>query len=124
VRELVPECVRLGVVDEVAARPPLLVVAGHDAIDHLLDRTLALRRVGRAAEVLLGGDVRGVLGPRARHLDALLLEGDLTRAVVLDEGVARVPLDLVVGVDARRREVAADPKTPVGSGIGRAGAHL
>ena len=43
------------------------------------------------------------------ELDAELLEGDRAVLVVGDAGVAALPLDLVVRVDARRREVPADP---------------
>jgi len=124
VRQLVPESLGLGVVEEVAALSALVVVPGDDPVDHLLDGALPLRGVRGAAEVLLRGDVRGVLRPRPRDLDAPLLERDLARPVVLDDRVARVPLDLVVGMHPRRREVAPDVKTPVGSGVGRVEAHL
>ena len=42
------------------------------------------------------------------ELDAELLEGDRAVAVVGDAGVAPLPLDLVVGVDALGGEVPAD----------------
>ena len=79
--------------------------AGH-ARDHLLDRALARGRVQLAAEVLLGDDVRGVLRPRLRELDVLLLERDLV--AVADARVARLPLDLLEGVDAGLREQPLD----------------
>src|SRR5205085_1603034 len=72
-----------GEVAELAA--PARDRAGH-AADHLLDRALALRRVEPAAEVLLRDDVRRVLRPRGRELDALLLEA-------ADLRVAQLPVD-------------------------------
>src|SRR5690606_31044313 len=72
-----------------------------DAADHLLDGGLALGRAEAAAEVLLGDDVRRVLRPALRELDAALLEGRVVR--IADDRVADLPLDLVEGMDTRRR---------------------
>ena len=105
VGELVLEDLRLVIVGEVAAGEALLVVAVHDPVDHLFDRPFALGGAGRAPEVLLRGDVGGVLGPRLGDLDPELLEGDDAGAVVLDHGIAKLPLDLVVGMNPLRGEV-------------------
>ena len=90
------------VVDEVA----VLDAPRGDRVDHAVDdlaqRRLALGRAEGAAEVLLGDDVGGVQRPRRRELDAELLEGDRAVLEVGDAGVAPLPGDLVVGVDARR----------------------
>ena len=97
----------LVVVDEVA---PLVPPAGDrvgDPVDHLLQRRLPFRRAERAAEVLLGDDVGGVQRPAHGELDPGLLEGDRAVLPVRDAGIPALPHDLVVGVDARRREQAA-----------------
>src|SRR6266536_2860692 len=57
-------------------------------------------------EELLRDDVRGRLRPELRKFDAFLLEDGLVLA--RDEGVARLPFDLVERVAAGDREVAAD----------------
>src|SRR5512146_168308 len=82
-----------------------------DAPDHLLDAALALGRGHAAAEVLLRDDVGGGLAPELRELDVLLVEDRLVLAG--DEGVARLPVDLVEGVAAGDREVAADGESGV-----------
>ena len=98
VLQLVAERRALLVVDEVAvAHAPRGDRVG-DAIDDLAERLLALVGAERAAEVLLGDDVRGVLGPRDGELDIGLVEGVGPVLEVLDAGVAPFPLDRVVGV--------------------------
>src|SRR5262249_20434188 len=77
-----------------------------DAADHLADALLALGGGHAAAEVLLRDDVRRRLRPELRELDALLLERGLVLAG--DEGVARLPLDLVERVAPGDGEVAAN----------------
>src|SRR5262249_53060535 len=81
----------------------------HDAVDDLADAGLALRAAGAAAEVLLGVDVDGELRPRAGDLDVLLLEDHLSLLAGARRGAA-LPRDQVVGVAARRREVALEPE--------------
>src|SRR5262249_48098443 len=76
---------------------------------------LARRRVELAAEVLLGYDVRGVLRPRLRELDVLLLERDLV--AVADPRVARLPLDLLERVDAGLREQPLDTQGLTHAGL-------
>ena len=103
-----PERLGLGVVDEVAAvAAPRGDRVGHP-VDDLAQRVLPLRRAQGAPEVLLGDDVGGVQRPGDGELDPELLEGHGAVSVVRDAGVAALPHDLVVGVDARRREVPTD----------------
>ena len=100
--------VGLALVDEVAvAQAPLGDGVGH-AVGDLLERPLALGGAERAAEVLLGDDVRGVERPVDRELDIDLLEGHRAVAVVRDAGVAPLPLHQVVGVHAFGGEAAAN----------------
>src|SRR6266571_4678288 len=74
VGELFGEDRGVGLGGEVAVLdPPPGDRVDHPA-DHLPDAGLALRRAERPAEVLLGDDVRGVLGPVLRELHAALLE--------------------------------------------------
>ena len=83
-----------------------------DRVDHpadqLADRGLTLRGAEGAAEVLLGNDVGGVLGPRDRELDVALLEGVAALLVVRDDRVADLPFDLVERVHPFAGEVAAE----------------
>ena len=97
----------LGLVREVATLDAPARDRVGDAIDHVLDRTLALRGIHAPAEVLLRDDVRRRLRPELRELDAALLE----RGAVLarDVGVADLPLDLGEGIAARDRVVVLDP---------------
>src|SRR5207244_223455 len=83
----------------------------HHPADQLADAGLPLRRPQRAPEVLLGHDVRGVLGPALRELHPPLLEGVAALLVVGDDGVADLPLDLVEWVDAVLREVPLESQT-------------
>ena len=95
---------RVAVLDgrEVPARAAPVGDRARHTTDHLLDGVLAQRRVELAAEVLLGDDVRRVLRPRLRKLDAALLEGDAV--AVGDAGIAQFPLDGVERLDAGLRE--------------------
>ena len=81
---------------------PQSAIGVDDAVDHLAQRPLALGRAERAAEVLLGDDVRGVQRPGGRELDPGLEEGVAAVLVVLDARVAPLPLDGVVRIDAGR----------------------
>ena len=63
-----------------------------------------------AVEVLAGDDVGRGHGPVGGDFDVLLLE-DGAALVVLDDGVAELPDDLVVGGDAGFGEVAGEGKT-------------
>jgi hypothetical protein len=108
VLELSVERLGLGGVEEVAALDAPPGDGVDDPVGDLLERRLPLRCAERAPEVLLGDDVGGVDRPVRRDLDAELLEGDRPVLPVGDAGVAPVPGDLVVGVDAGGREVPAD----------------
>ena len=79
------------------------------AIDHALERVLALRGTELAAEVLLRHDIAGVQGPVAGELDAFLLEDDRAVEMVDDAGVPPLPVDLVVWVDTGLGEVPLQP---------------
>ena len=81
----------------------------HDPVDDLADAGLALWAARAAAEVLLGDDVDGQLGPGAWNLYVFLLEDDLT-LLAGDRRRPALPLDQVVRVAVRRREVALEPK--------------
>src|SRR5205814_1342234 len=81
--------------------------------DHLLDRSLALRRAQGAAEVLAGDHVGGQGGPALGKLEVLLLE-DYLAVLVGDGRLARVPLDSVVGVNAFSGESALDAESRPG----------
>ena len=81
VLQLVGERRGLGVVAEVAAFEAPAGDRVDDAVDDLAQRGLTLGGAERAAEVLLGDDVGGVLRPVGGELDVGLLEGD--RAVGL-----------------------------------------
>src|SRR5262249_4509435 len=63
----------------------------------------------RAAEVLLSDDVRRVERPLHRELDVGLEEGVATVFEVRDARVAPLPLQGLVRIDTRVREVPADP---------------
>src|SRR4029453_16822846 len=108
VRELVREDLRVLVAGEVAALAPPAGDRVDDAPDELAGARLALRRAERTAEVLLRDDGGGVLRPGDRELDVPLLEGVAALLVVGDDGVARLPLDLVERMDAVAREVALE----------------
>jgi hypothetical protein len=122
-RHLVQEDVRqlglegVAVLDggEVAPLAPPVGDRAGDAADHLLDRVLARGRAELAAEVLLGDDVRRVLRPRLRELDAGLLERE--PVAVPDARVAALPLDRVVRVHARSREQPPDRQGLTGGGL-------
>src|SRR5207302_8394268 len=85
-------------------------------VDQLPDAGLALGRALLAAEVLLGHDVDGQLRPGAGDLDVLLLKDQLA-FLATDGGGAALPLDKVVSMAARGREVALEPK-PLGGSAG------
>jgi len=106
VHELVLKHLGLGFVAEVAPAQALLGVAVGDPVDHLLDGALAPGGPGRAAEVLLGGDIGGVLRPLLGDLHVLLLERHLTRPIVADDRIPQLPLDIVVGVPSCSRKTA------------------
>src|SRR3954453_4226207 len=107
--ELGVERLGLGLVDEVA----VLAAPGRDRVDDavgdLAQRALTLDRTELPPEVLLGHDVGGVLRPADGELDARLLERHCAVPEVADAGVPPLPQDLVVRIDVRGGEVAADP---------------
>ena len=109
VLELRAERRRLLVVDEVAVLHAPLADRVDDPVGDLAQRRLALLGAERAAEVLLGEDVRRVDAPGRGHLDAELLEGDRVVAVVGDARVAPLPHDLVVRMHVARGEVPPQP---------------
>ncbi len=88
------------------------------AVDHLLDRALALGRAEVAAEVLARDDVRGQGGPALRELEVLLLEDSLA-VLVRDRGLAEVPLDRVIRMDVRSGEAPLDRQARPGGLLAR-----
>jgi hypothetical protein len=110
VGELGLEGVGVRVGGEVAALAAPAGDRAGDAGDHLLDRVLALVGADPSAEVLLGDDVRRVLRPGLRELDAALLEDRVVR--VADDRVAELPLDLVERVAAGGRMPALAGQAP------------
>ncbi len=84
-----------------------------DAGDEGADSGLTLVGAVEAVEVLGGHDVgggHGPVGPVGGDLDVLLLEDGLALEV-LDDGVAELPDDLVIGGDAGAGEVAVEGQT-------------
>ena len=67
-----------------------------DAGDEGADSTLALGGADLAVQILGGDDVGGGHGPVGGDFNVLLLE-DGAALVVLDDGVAQLPCDLVEG---------------------------
>ena len=78
----------VGVAGEVAVLGAPARDGAGDPVHHLADERLALE-VPRAAEVLLGDDVGGVLRPGGGELQVPLLEGGGAIAPVGDDGVLR-----------------------------------
>ena len=114
VLQFVGEGEGLGLVGEVAALVAPARDRVDDTIDHLPQRRLALGGPEGAAEVLLGDDVGGVHRPGDGELDAELFEGDGAVLPVRDAGIATLPDDFVIGVDAGRGEESADADGAVG----------
>ncbi len=107
VGELGEEDVGVFVGGEVAvAHAPVADGLG-DAGDEGADAGLALGGADLAVEVLGGDDVGRGDGPVGGDFDVLLLE-DEAAFEVLDDGVAELPGELVVGVDAGLGEVARE----------------
>src|SRR5262249_1902921 len=104
--ELGLEGLGLRLVGEIAALAAPGADRVDDAADHLLHALLALRARHAAAEVLLRDDVGRGLRPELRELDALLLEDGALLAG--DQGVARLPFDLLERVAAGDGEQALD----------------
>ncbi len=104
--------------EEAVADAPVADGLG-DAGDEGADAGLALVGAVEAVEVLAGDDVGRGHGPVGGDFDVLLLE-DGAAFVVLDDGVAELPDDLVVGGDAGAGEVAGEGKTG-GAGPRRGG---
>ena len=84
---------------EVAAGDAPVADGLGDAGDEGADAGLTLGGAVEAVEVFGGDDVGRGHGPVGGDLDVLLLEDDLALEV-LDDGVAELPDDLVVGGDA------------------------
>ena len=78
-----------------------------DAGDEVADALFALRRADLAVQVLAGDDVGRGDRPVAGDLDVLLLEDEVALEV-LDDGVAELPLELVIRIDAGAGEVAGE----------------
>ena len=74
-------------------------------------------------EVLRGDDVGRSHGPVGGDFDVLLLEDDLALEV-LDDGVAELPDDLVVGGDAELGEVAIEGEAGGAGSKGRRGLEV
>ena len=109
VLELVAECLRFSVVDEVPVADAPVGDRVDDAVDHLAQRPLPFGQPERAAEVLLGDDVRRVERPIGRELDVGLEEGIAPVLEVRDARIAALPLHGVVRIDRRVGEVPSDP---------------
>ena len=113
---------RLGVLrgGEVAALDaPVADRLGH-AGDQGADAGFALVGAVEAVEILRGDDVRRGHRPVGRNLNILLLEDGLALEV-LNDGVAELPDDLVVGGDAGLGEVAIEGEAGGAGGKGRRG---
>ena len=108
VRQLVGEDLRVRLGGEVAVLRAPAADRVDDAGDELADRGLTLGRAERAAEVLLGDDVGGVLRPADGELHAALLEGVPALLEVGDDRVARLPFDLVERVGPLGREMTPE----------------
>src|ERR1700677_1911678 len=78
-----------------------------NAVDDLLQRRLALGRIERAAEVLLGENVGRVERPGRRHFHVQLLERNGAVAEVRDSRIAAIPDHFVV-----RMTILSGKKTP------------
>src|SRR5665648_775522 len=102
--QLVLEAGRVLVGGEVAVVASGLRVGQDDPADELLEAPLPDGGADRPAEVLGRDDGGSVHRPRRRELHTLLLEDGLAGPPVGLHDVAALPLDLVVGVRARRRE--------------------
>ncbi len=85
-----------------------------DAGDEGADAGFALGGADEAVEVFGGDDVGRGHGPVGGHFDVLLLEDELALPV-LDDGVAELPGDLVVGAEAGLGEEAAEVEARCGS---------
>ena len=103
---------------EVAALDAPVADGLGDAGDEGADAGLTLVGAVEAVEVLGGDDVGRGHGPVGGDLDVLLLEDDLALEV-LDDGVAELPDDLVVGGDAGFGEVAIKVEARGAGGEGR-----
>ena len=108
VLELVGERVAVGLAREIAALEAGACDGVDHPVDHLLHAPFTDRRAELAAEVLGRHDVRGGLRPELGYFDALLLED--VAALSGDHRVAKLPLDLVIRVNALAREAATEPK--------------
>ena len=108
VLELVAEGLGFGFVYEIAALDaPIGDGVGH-AVDDLAQRNFTLRGAGCAAEIFLRNDVGRVERPCVGKLDIALLEGHAAVFPVADARIALFPLDHVVRMNFRLREVAID----------------
>ena len=95
--ELIGEPSGLVRVGEVAALGAPAADRADNPVDHLTERVLAIGTAEPASKVLLGDDVDGVLRPRGRELDAVLLEDGLA-AGAGNECAPPAPLHRVEGV--------------------------
>ena len=105
---------------EVAALDAPVADGLGDPGDEGADAGLPLAGAVEAVEIFRGDDVGRGHGPVGGNLDVLLLEDDLALEV-LDDGVAKLPDDLVVGGDAGAGEVALEGEARGAGGVGRGG---
>src|SRR6202000_1148995 len=92
--------------------------------DEGADAGLALIGADKAVEIFGGDDVGRGHGPVGGNFDVALLEDGLA-LVVLDDAVAELPDDLVVGGHAGAGEVAREGEAgPTRGGVGGGGGGL
>ena len=108
VLEFIAERLGLGFVYEVAALDAPIGDGVSHAVDDLAQRNFALRSPRCATEIFLRNDVGCVERPCVGELDVALLEGHAAVFPVADARIALFPLDHVVRVNFRLREVAID----------------
>ena len=123
VRKLLREDPGVGVAGEVAVPDSPPADGVDDPANHLPDRPLALGGPELAPEVLLGDDVGGVLRPALRELHVPLLEGVAPLLVIGNDGIARLPLDLIEWMDALPGEMPFEGKLPPRTDIFLLGCH-
>ena len=115
VDELGVEGVGGGVIGEVTGSDAPVAHALRDTGDEGADAGFTLGGADQPVQIFRGDDVGGGHAPVGGALDVFLLEDELSLPV-LDDGVAELPLDLVVGADAGGGEVAVEGEAASGDG--------
>ena len=126
--QLLGEGLGLLVVGEVAAREAVVADRVDHPVDDLAQAALAARVVHAVAEVLRGDDAHRRVGPVERELAVVLPEdlalGPAVARGLHDDGLARTPRHLVVGMRPRTGEPARDRERAVGHRGRRVSRHL